>query len=118
MPGSRHDVRQGAGNSAPRVVEAWINRGTALIALRRFDDAVASYDQAPRNSTRNARMRLAGRANALFESRAYEARRLGLYAAVLARDPNYPYAIGNLAYSRLYCCDWSTLPADRSSHRT
>ena len=34
--------------------------------------------------------------------------------AVLARDPAYDFARGNLAFSRLYCCDWSSLDADRA----
>ncbi len=93
-------------------VETWINRGTALIALRRLDEALTSYERAARLSPERADA-LAGCANALFEAKDYE-RAATSYAAVLARDPAYPYARGNLAYSRLHCCDWSALEADRA----
>jgi len=96
----------------PDAVETWINRGTALIALRRFDEALASYERAARHSPERADA-LAGCANALFEAKDYE-RAAAAYAAALARDPDYPYARGNLAYSRLHCCDWSALDADRA----
>jgi predicted O-linked N-acetylglucosamine transferase (SPINDLY family) len=96
----------------PAATETWINRGTALIALRRFDEAAASYERAARLDPSRADA-LAGRANALFEARDYE-RAAAAYAATLARDPEYAYAYGNLAFSRLYCCDWSSLEADRT----
>lgn len=96
----------------PNAAEAWINRGTALIALRRFDEALESYDQATRLDPERADA-LAGRANALFESKNYE-RAAAAYAAALARDPDYAYARGNVAFSRLHCCDWSSLEADRA----
>jgi protein O-GlcNAc transferase len=93
-------------------LEAWINRGTALIALRRFDDARASYERASRLDPSRADA-IAGRANALFESKDYE-RAAEAYTAVLARAPGYDFARGNLAFSRLYCCDWSSLGTDRT----
>ena len=95
----------------PEAVEAWINRGTALIALRRFDDALASYERASRLDPSRTDA-LAGCANALFEAKDYE-RGAQAYATVLERDPDYDFARGNLAFSRLYCCDWSSLSTDR-----
>jgi predicted O-linked N-acetylglucosamine transferase (SPINDLY family) len=97
----------------PDAIETWINRGTALIALRRFHEALESYDRAARLAPERADA-LAGRANALFEAKDYELA-AAAYAAVLGRDPDYPYARGNLAFSRLYCCDWSSLQADRAT---
>jgi predicted O-linked N-acetylglucosamine transferase (SPINDLY family) len=96
----------------PDAVEAWINRGTALIALRRFDEALASYERASRLDPSRVDA-LAGRANALFEAKDYE-RAAKAYETVLARNPDYAFARGNLAFSRLYCCDWSSLAADRA----
>ena len=95
----------------PEAGDTWINRGTALIALRRFEDALASYDRAVRLSPERADA-LAGCANAMFEAKDYE-RAANAYAAALAREPGYAYARGNLAFSRLHCCDWSSLTADR-----
>jgi len=97
----------------PNFVEAQINRGTALIALQRFDEALENYDQATRLSPERTDA-LAGRANALFLMKDYE-RAAAAYEAVLARDPDYGYVRGNLAFSRLHCCDWSSLEADRSA---
>ena len=96
----------------PNFVEAVINRGTALTALQRPAEALASYDEAARLAPERTDA-LAGRANALFLMKDYE-RAATAYAAVLAHDPDYPYAQGNLAFSRLHCCDWSSLEADRS----
>jgi predicted O-linked N-acetylglucosamine transferase (SPINDLY family) len=96
----------------PGFVEALINRGTALIALHRLDEALASYDQAVQLSPERADA-LAGCANALFEAKEYE-RAADFYAATLARDPDYAYASGNLAFSRLHCCDWRSLDTDRT----
>jgi predicted O-linked N-acetylglucosamine transferase (SPINDLY family) len=97
----------------PGFVEALINRGTALVALRRFDEALASYEQAAHLSPERTDA-LAGRANALFEMKHYE-QAADAYAAALARDPNYAYARGNLLFSRLYCCHWSSLHAERQA---
>ena len=96
----------------PGFVEALINRGTALVALHRLDEALASYDQAAQLSPERADA-LAGCANALFEAKQYE-RAADFYAATLARDPDYAYARGNLAFSRLHCCDWRSLDSDRT----
>ena len=95
----------------PDAVEALINRGTALIALHRFDDARVSYERASRLDPSRADA-IAGRANALFEAKDYE-HAVEAYAEVLQRDPAYDFARGNLAFSRLYCCDWTSLAAER-----
>ena len=97
----------------PNAADSWVNRGTALIALRRFDEALASYENAARLAPERVDA-IAGRANALFEAKHYERAAEG-YAAVLARDAAYPYARGNAAFARRYCCDWSALEADRSA---
>jgi predicted O-linked N-acetylglucosamine transferase (SPINDLY family) len=97
----------------PNFVEALINRGTALMALRRLDEALASYGEAARLSPERTDA-LAGRANAFFTMRDYERAAIA-YATVFARDPDYAYARGNLAFSRLHCCDWSSLETDRTA---
>ena len=97
----------------PDALEAWINRGTALIALHRFDDARASYERASQLDPSRPDA-IAGRANALFEAKDYEPA-AEAYATVLLRDPAYDFARGNLAFSRLYCCDWTSLDSDRAT---
>jgi predicted O-linked N-acetylglucosamine transferase (SPINDLY family) len=95
----------------PGALEALVNRGTALLNLGRAQDARTSYDAALRAQGSNPDA-LAGRANALFELKSYEAAARD-YRAVLEIQPDYPYAAGNLAFSRLQCCDWEGIEPDR-----
>jgi len=60
---------------------------------------------------------LNGRANALFELKRFE-EAIGDYEGVLRLDPEHPYVMGNLAFSRLHCCDWRFLSADRERLNT
>jgi predicted O-linked N-acetylglucosamine transferase (SPINDLY family) len=96
----------------PGFPETLVNRGTALLDLGRAQDAWASYDAAIKIQPANADA-VAGRANALFELKQYEAA-AGDYATALRIDPEYPYALGNLAFSRLHCCDWDGLESART----
>src|SRR5262249_531309 len=57
----------------PGNIELLYNRGTALLALKRFEDAIPDCEK------------------------------------VLAADPDYKYARGNLLHCRLQCCDWTDL---------
>ena len=95
----------------PQLFEAQMNRGTALLASRRTGEALASYDQAFQIRPDNADA-LNGRANALFELKRFE-EAIGDYEAVFRLAPEHPYVAGNLAFSRLHCCDWRFLRADR-----
>jgi predicted O-linked N-acetylglucosamine transferase (SPINDLY family) len=96
----------------PGMPEALVNRGTALLDLGRAQEAWASYDAALQIQPGNADS-LAGRANALFELKHYEAAARD-YQAALRIDADYPYALGNFAFSRLHCCDWDGPDIERS----
>jgi predicted O-linked N-acetylglucosamine transferase (SPINDLY family) len=95
----------------PQLFEAQVNRGTALLASRRVDEALASYDKAVRIKPDSADA-LNGRANALFELKRFE-EAIGDYEGVLRLNPEHAYVAGNLAFSRLHCCDWRFLNKDR-----
>jgi predicted O-linked N-acetylglucosamine transferase (SPINDLY family) len=96
----------------PAFPETLVNRATALLALRRMDEALASYSDALRARPHSADA-MAGRANALFELKRFEDA-IADYAATLKLDPGYKYARGNLAFSRLHCCDWTELKNERA----
>jgi predicted O-linked N-acetylglucosamine transferase (SPINDLY family) len=84
--------------------EAMINRGVALLALKRHKDAVVSFDRALTLSPRDGEG-LSNRATALFEIKHYDEAAAG-FAALLAAAPDFPYARGNLMLARAYACDW------------
>jgi predicted O-linked N-acetylglucosamine transferase (SPINDLY family) len=100
----------------PQLFEAQVNRGTALLASRRVEEAFASYDKAARMKLDNADA-LNGRANALFELKRFE-EAIGDYEGVLRLNPEHAYVAGNLAFSRLHCCDWRFLNEDRERLKT
>ena len=89
---------------APEFVEAWNNRGYALSFAGRLEDALGSYERALSLKPSDQRT-LNHRGLTLFELKRYgEAARD--FASVLKVDPEFPFARGNLLYSRLHCCDW------------
>jgi predicted O-linked N-acetylglucosamine transferase (SPINDLY family) len=96
----------------PGIFQALINRGSALIASRRFEEALASYEGALLVNPDSAEA-LNGRANGLFELKRFE-ESAAAYEAVLQRDPAHAYAAGNLAFAKLHCCDWRSLKEDRA----
>jgi predicted O-linked N-acetylglucosamine transferase (SPINDLY family) len=100
----------------PQLFEAQVNRGTALLASWRAGEAFASYDRAVRINPDDANA-LNGRANALFELKRFE-EAIGDYEGVLRLDPEHAHVAGNLAFSRLHCCDWRFLNEDRERLKT
>ena len=88
----------------PDLFEALLNRSSALLALRRAEDALAGFDRAL-NAKPDSAAALKGRANALFELKRFDEAIAG-YEAVLVRDPEHDYARGDLAFSKLQCCEW------------
>jgi predicted O-linked N-acetylglucosamine transferase (SPINDLY family) len=95
----------------PGMFEPLLNRANALLALRRAGDALAGFDRALNARPDNADA-LKGRANALFELKRFEEAIAG-YEAALARAPEQEYARGDLAFSKLQCCDWRGWHNDR-----
>jgi protein O-GlcNAc transferase len=89
--------------------EVWELRANALAELNRREEALASYDRAigMRPQSVNA---LYNRANNLMALRRFDDAKRD-YAEVLRIDPDYYYAAGNLAFSKLLSCDWSDFAA-------
>jgi len=96
----------------PQTFQVLLNRGNALIGAQRAADALTSYEQALAIEPNNAGA-LKGRANALFELSRFE-EAIGGFEAVIAREPFHPYAFGDLAFSKLQCCDWRNLDEERA----
>jgi len=95
----------------PDYDEAWTNRGVALLALRRHTDAVQSFSKALALKPLD-REALSNRGTTALELKRYEEASAD-YDALFKLAPDFPYAAGNAALARAYCCDWRFLKQDR-----
>jgi predicted O-linked N-acetylglucosamine transferase (SPINDLY family) len=95
----------------PDYDEAWTNRGGALLALRRHTEALESFNRALALKPQDLEA-LSNRGTTLFEQKRYEEASAD-YDALFKLAPDFPYALGNAALARAYCCDWSRLKDDR-----
>ena len=95
---------------APDAPDLLANRGSALAALKRYDEALHAFDRALGADPDFVAAR-ANRATLLFEQKRFP-EAASEFDRVLATDPERPYALGNFVLSRLHCCDWTTLAAD------
>jgi predicted O-linked N-acetylglucosamine transferase (SPINDLY family) len=95
----------------PDYDEAWTNRGGALLALRRHTEALESFNRALALKPQD-REALSNRGTTLFELKRYDQAAVD-YDALLQAAPDFPYALGNAALARAYCCDWRRLKDDR-----
>jgi predicted O-linked N-acetylglucosamine transferase (SPINDLY family) len=89
----------------PGHAKAHHNRGNACWLLGRPQKALASFDAALRLEP-DYQSALYNRGDVLQALRRPE-EAVQAYSALLQRSPDYPYALGQLAYSRLVCCDWT-----------
>ena len=96
----------------PQFAEVWNNRANVLASLGRHEDAVGSYGRALSLKPGDPRT-LNHRAIALLELKRYEDAAHD-FADVLKTDREFPYAKGNLLYSRLHCCDWQGVDEGRA----
>ncbi len=96
----------------PDYGDALTNRGAALLALKHHREAIASFDRALALTPRDAEA-LSNRATALFEIRCYE-ESAAAYERLIATASGFPYATGNLALARAYCCEWRGFAQDRA----
>ena len=97
----------------PNSPELWSNRGTALIAAKQPEAALASFNRALELNP-GFLGAIANRAHVLFELQRY-ADAIPDYETLLARDPGHSYSVGNLLFCRLQCCDWAALERDRAA---
>jgi predicted O-linked N-acetylglucosamine transferase (SPINDLY family) len=95
----------------PDYDEAWTNRGVALLALRRHMDALDSFNRALALKPLDLEA-LSNRGTTLLELKRYEEASAD-YDALFELAPDFPYAAGNAALARAYCCDWRRLDEDR-----
>jgi predicted O-linked N-acetylglucosamine transferase (SPINDLY family) len=97
----------------PNSPELWSNQGTAQVAAKRHEAALASFNRALELAP-DFIGAVANRAHILFELRRYD-EAIPDYEKLLARDPNHPYSAGNLVFCRLQCCDWSSFDKGRAA---
>ncbi len=101
---------------APGRADALNNRGNVLVRLKRPAEALAAFDRALtlRPDYLDA---LFNRGLALHEvGRFAEAARA--FAELVARAPEFDYAVGKLLRCRLRCCDWMDLTQNVTSITT
>jgi predicted O-linked N-acetylglucosamine transferase (SPINDLY family) len=99
----------------PFSADAFFLRGFTLQQLDRPQEALACFGEALKLNPHHSGA-LLDRASCLFRLRRYEEAALD-YERLLARDPDSPYARGNLLFSRLHSCDWRDFEAQRSEIR-
>lgn len=97
----------------PNSPELWSNRGTAQVAAKRQEAALASFTRALELAP-DFLGAVANRAHVLFELQRY-AEAIPDYERFLARDPGHAYSAGNLIFCRLQCCDWTSFEQDRKT---
>jgi protein O-GlcNAc transferase len=96
----------------PDYADALTCRGIALAILDRHEEAVGSYNGALRLRPGELEI-LYNRATSLWALKRFEDA-IPDCEEVLRRDPHFKYARGNLVQSRLQCCDWQSLAADKA----
>ena len=84
---------------------AWNNRGSALRELSRPEEALVSFDRAVALAPNDAAA-LFNRATLQWTSFERYEPALRDLEKVVALDPDYPYARGNLLHLRMYGGDW------------
>lgn len=89
----------------PDFAQAFYNRGNALREMKRAEDALASYSRALSLSPDYGECLYNCAALLKEMDRHEDAARM--YAHMLSLGVPYPYALGSMFDSRLYCCDWS-----------
>jgi protein O-GlcNAc transferase len=80
------------------------NRGNALLAVGRAEQAQESFDRAVAANP-DAIDSLANRGTALMAAKRFDSA-IADFEQVVGCSPEYPYASGNLLYSKMHCCDW------------
>ena len=96
----------------PDFADAWEDRAATLMRLGRREDAVAAYDKAIALKPDNPDL-LYNRGNAQSILKHYEAA-IRDCERLLAIKSDYPYARGVLVHSKLQCCDWRSLDAEKA----
>ena len=94
----------------PNSPELWSNRGTAQVAAKQPEAALASFTRALQLAP-DFLGAIANRAHVLFELQRY-AEAIPDYEKLLARDPGHAYSAGNLIFCKLQCCDWPSFEQD------
>ena len=96
---------------APESAELWSNLGTLQVSLKRREAALTSFTRALQLKP-DSLGAVANRANILFELQRF-ADALPEYTRLVSANAGLPYALGNLVFCKLQCCDWRDLDSWR-----
>ena len=99
----------------PASTDAFFMRGFALQKLARDEEAISAFGQALAVNPHLAEA-LLNRAASLFRLRRYEEAARD-YENLLALEPDFPFARGNLLFSRLHGCDWRGFAEEQAAIR-
>jgi predicted O-linked N-acetylglucosamine transferase (SPINDLY family) len=89
----------------PSYADAFTHRGITLALLSRHEEALPNYNRALSLKPGDIEI-LYNRSTSLLALRRFE-EAVPDCEQVLRGDPNFKYALGNLLYGRLSCCDWA-----------
>jgi predicted O-linked N-acetylglucosamine transferase (SPINDLY family) len=102
-------------SAEPNSPQLWNNCGTVLALMRHFEDAEESFSRALTLAP-DFLSALLNRAQARMQLRRY-ADAARDYEALLALNPDVPFARGALLRAKLQACDWQGLPEQWQSAR-
>jgi protein O-GlcNAc transferase len=80
------------------------NEGSILLRLGRSDEALAKFDKVLKIDPGSLDA-LSNRAYAAFAAEGFDVAAED-FKKLVDRDQQFPYAVGNLLYCRMHCCDW------------
>ena len=89
----------------PNNAEAWNHRGGVLTLMRRYDEALASFDKALLLTPDNVQA-LRKRGTILWTEKSRYADALRDNEKAFALDPDYKYLRGDLFHLRMHAADW------------
>ncbi len=94
----------------PDFAQALNNRGMVQVALGQREQALESFNRALTVAP-NYAAALSNRGELAWQFKRFD-HAVECFSRLLVVAPESDYALGNLLYSRLHCCDWSQYAAD------
>src|SRR6516225_6860711 len=98
----------------PDHAAAWVNRASVLRAMGDVDQALRSYDRGLAIQP-NMPEALHSRANCLWTRKSDVAGAIADLQQLVAINPDYPYAWGDLVHMKMHAGDWHNLARERTA---
>ncbi len=96
----------------PDLAEAWLGRANVCAALKRLDEALAAYDRALALRPALAEAWL-GSGNVHFARKHYD-KAFAAYDRAYRLAPDLAGLEGSRLFSKMHCCEWSNIDAERA----